>query len=208
MPYCSNCGAENTADQQYCRTCGTAKAASPTFAPMPTITESERGDTVALSGYLWRVAGYIIDLIILGIVVTFPLRALGVTSYAATFINIVIVFLYATLLLIYSNGQTLGMRVVRIRCVDERSRSRISNQQAIMRTALYCVLDVLGSLYHYTRYLHPDAHEKMLNSRHALLVIILFIPVVIDLFWPLWDRKNQTLHDKFAKTVVVRPVKL
>jgi hypothetical protein len=76
-----------------------------------------------------------------------------------------------------------------------------------MRTALYCVLDVLGSLYHYTRYLHPDAHEKMLNSRHALLVIILFIPVVIDLLWPLWDTKNQTLHDKFAKTVVVRPVK-
>ena len=103
MPYCSNCGAENTADQQFCPTCGKATPGSPTFAPMPTVTESERGDAVALAGYLWRAVGYIIDLIILGIVVTFPLRAIGVTSYAATFINIVIVFLYATLLLIYSN---------------------------------------------------------------------------------------------------------
>ena len=205
MPYCSNCGAEKTADQQFCPSCGKASSA-PTLAPMPTLSSVERGDTVALAGFLWRVVAYVIDIIILGIVATFPLRAIGVTSYAATFINIVIVFLYAVLFLIYMNGQTLGMRVTHIRCVDEKSRSRLSSQQAIMRTGLYCVLDVLGSLYHYTRYLHPDAHEKMLNSRHLSIVIILFLPVLIDLLWPLWDKKNQTLHDKFAKTVVVRPV--
>jgi len=26
----------------------------------------------------------------------------------------------------------------------------------------------------------------------------------LDLLWPLWDRRNQTLHDKAAGTVVLR----
>jgi len=25
----------------------------------------------------------------------------------------------------------------------------------------------------------------------------------VDLFFPLWDPRNQTLHDKLAKTIVV-----
>jgi uncharacterized RDD family membrane protein YckC len=28
--------------------------------------------------------------------------------------------------------------------------------------------------------------------------------VLVDLLWPLWDSRNQTLHDKVAKTVVLR----
>ena len=30
------------------------------------------------------------------------------------------------------------------------------------------------------------------------------LPLIIDYLWPLWDSRNQTLHDKAASTVVVR----
>jgi len=35
--------------------------------------------------------------------------------------------------------------------------------------------------------------------------LILVLPLYLDLLWPLWDKRNQTLSDKFADTVVVRP---
>jgi uncharacterized RDD family membrane protein YckC len=30
------------------------------------------------------------------------------------------------------------------------------------------------------------------------------IPLVVDYLWPLWDGRNQTLHDKVANSIVVR----
>ena len=31
-----------------------------------------------------------------------------------------------------------------------------------------------------------------------------YVPTFLDVFWPLWDDRNQTLHDKAADTLVVR----
>jgi uncharacterized RDD family membrane protein YckC len=33
---------------------------------------------------------------------------------------------------------------------------------------------------------------------------IFYIPAVLDYLWPLWDSRNQTLHDKVANSIVVR----
>jgi uncharacterized RDD family membrane protein YckC len=33
---------------------------------------------------------------------------------------------------------------------------------------------------------------------------IFYIPALIDYLWPLWDSRNQALHDKVANSVVVR----
>ena len=30
------------------------------------------------------------------------------------------------------------------------------------------------------------------------------LPTLLDLLWPLWDERNQSLHDKIATTVVMR----
>jgi len=27
---------------------------------------------------------------------------------------------------------------------------------------------------------------------------------VLDVLWPLWDRRNQTLHDKIVGTLILR----
>lgn len=33
---------------------------------------------------------------------------------------------------------------------------------------------------------------------------IFYIPALLDYLWPLWDRRNQSLHDKVANSIVVR----
>jgi uncharacterized RDD family membrane protein YckC len=41
----------------------------------------------------------------------------------------------------------------------------------------------------------------------ALVQFILNITIIggiLDILWPLWDKQNQTLHDKAAGTVVLR----
>ena len=41
----------------------------------------------------------------------------------------------------------------------------------------------------------------------ALVQIVLAFTIIggfLDVLWPLWDRQNQTLHDKAAGTVVLR----
>jgi uncharacterized RDD family membrane protein YckC len=43
-------------------------------------------------------------------------------------------------------------------------------------------------------------------GRNIVRVLLGFLPVVglINVLWPLWDRKKQCLHDKAASTIVVR----
>jgi uncharacterized RDD family membrane protein YckC len=33
---------------------------------------------------------------------------------------------------------------------------------------------------------------------------IFVLPLLVDYLWPLWDSRNQTLHDKAASTIVIR----
>ncbi len=37
-----------------------------------------------------------------------------------------------------------------------------------------------------------------------LMFVVLIVPWVLDMLFPLWDPRRQTLHDKFTNTVVVK----
>jgi uncharacterized RDD family membrane protein YckC len=43
-------------------------------------------------------------------------------------------------------------------------------------------------------------------GRYLITVVfgIFWIPSLIDYLWPLWDSRNQSLHDKVANSIVVR----
>jgi uncharacterized RDD family membrane protein YckC len=41
-------------------------------------------------------------------------------------------------------------------------------------------------------------------GRYLLQSILTPITLYLNLLWPLWDAKNQTLHDKVCSTVVIR----
>lgn|GEM_PF-986502 len=209
MPYCSQCGTLEQPDQQFCPQCG--KATGGAFAeagPMPyfPMEVATAPNTQPLAGYGWRVLGYLIDEVILAVAVTLPLRALHLNAYAVSTVNVLITFVYGTLLLTYASGQTLGMKVARVRVANVIDSVALTNVQALKRTFIFSALSLVGTLYHYTRYLHPSAHEKIVEAHHALLAFALVVPLLLDLLWPLWDKDNQTLSDKFARTVVLRPV--
>jgi uncharacterized RDD family membrane protein YckC len=48
-----------------------------------------------------------------------------------------------------------------------------------------------------TAQLHRELHAE-------LIFFVFLLPHLIDLLWVAWDKRNQTLHDKFAQTVVVK----
>ena len=204
MPYCNQCGNLVDTGDQVCPHCATPVNALARLAPMPPPTGSDAvTGSAPLASYWWRVLGYVIDEVILGLVISYPLRALHVNAYATAVLVAILTFFYGTLLLTYMRGQTLGMRLVRVRVVSAQGAS-VTRFEAAKRTVLYCALSLVGNLYHYTKYAHPSSHERSLESHHALLSLIFSIPIFLDLLWPLWDKRRQTLADKFANTVVVR----
>ncbi len=82
--------------------------------------------------------------------------------------------LYVTLLLARPAGQTVGMMALRTRVIGAESGGPIGYGTSFVR---WLVSFVLG---------------------------ITVIGGLINVLWPLWDRRNQTLHDKAARTLVVR----
>ncbi len=93
---------------------------------------------------------------------------------------LVIQTLYTTLL-IGSSGSTLGMKAVGTKVVDANTAAPISMARALGRFGAQAVLQFPSGLF----------------------IGFLVLPF-LDLLWPLWDGRNQTLHDKIASTVVIK----
>jgi uncharacterized RDD family membrane protein YckC len=78
------------------------------------------------------------------------------------------------IVLLGNGGRTVGNRVVSTITVDGRNGAPISYDRAVPRALVQAVLGFT------------------------------IIGGILDVLWPLWDRQNQTLHDKAAGTVVLR----
>jgi uncharacterized RDD family membrane protein YckC len=86
-----------------------------------------------------------------------------------------VVIVYGTVLCGSGRGQTIGMRATGIKAVKLTTGGPIGYGAALGR-ALF----------------------------EELMIVLLFVPWVVDQLFPLWDPKNQTLHDKVSGTIVVR----
>jgi uncharacterized RDD family membrane protein YckC len=87
---------------------------------------------------------------------------------------------YVTVLTGGPRGQTVGMMAVGIKVVRDGSSEALGYGKALVRALVEQVF------------------------RATLLGIILGLVWLLDMLWPLWDKKRQTLHDKVVGTVVVR----
>jgi uncharacterized RDD family membrane protein YckC len=87
---------------------------------------------------------------------------------------ILLPFVYFTVMHGRESGQTLGKRWVGIRVADDDTGGSIGYGRAFGR---YAITFVFG---------------------------LFFIPLLLDYLWPLWDKKNQALHDKVVGSVVAR----
>jgi uncharacterized RDD family membrane protein YckC len=150
----------------------------------------------ALANYGERLGGWIIDWIIL-LAVSVPISILTHSFHYSHVVNNLngsystytsfhwslpgvllsplIVVVYGTLMCGGTRGQTLGMMVARTRAVKLSTGGPIGYWAALGR-ALF---------------------EELMSA-------LLFFPWVLDILFPLWDAKKQTLHDKVSGTIVVK----
>jgi uncharacterized RDD family membrane protein YckC len=95
-------------------------------------------------------------------------------------ITAVLAFAYAVPFLSSAWQATPFMRLCGIGIRRAHDGSKVDVGRAALRSGVYAGLVLLGAI-----------------------APILGLVVVVDLLWPLWDPRNQTLHDKVASTVVV-----
>ncbi len=96
-------------------------------------------------------------------------------------ISALLYLVYGTVLCGSRRGQTVGMMAVGVRAVRDGSLERLGYARAGVRAV---VEGVLRSL--------------------ALLSPFLILVWFLDMLYPLWDQKRQTLHDKAGGGVVLR----
>lgn len=149
-----------------------------------------------LASYGARLGGWLIDWLILGAVVA-PISALthsfqyqhltanfnGGTTHTTSFhwggvgavLSPLIILVYGMLMCGSTRGQTVGMMVTKVRAVRLSTGGPIGYGAALGRAAF-----------------------------EELMAVVFFVPWVIDMLFPLWDPRKQTLHDKVSGTVVIR----
>ncbi|MFI0450976.1 RDD family protein [Actinomadura sp. 6N118] len=93
----------------------------------------------------------------------------------ANLIILALVFLYFWFMT-RKYGQTLGKKALGIRVVREEDGGAVDNSQALSRAGLYTVV----------------------------LIVCCCVGGIIDVAWILGDPRRQALHDKVARTVVVK----
>jgi len=143
-----------------------------------------------LASWGGRAAGWFVDvMVLLGVwgatfvwAFTTEDPATDEISDTAALVIFVVLFLGPPLyqwLMIGRWGQTLGKMALGIRVVRSEDADRVSYGRALGRASSLWVLGIFGSL-------------------------LLGLPLLLAYLWPLWDRRNQTLYDKMASTIVVR----
>jgi uncharacterized RDD family membrane protein YckC len=206
MANCPTCGTEQVPGQQFCGSCG-APTASVYAYPAPMAPLQGTGPSpygYVLAGFWRRFLGFFIDGLVLYAVADLPLRLAHANIYTTVIIVTVVTFLYGSMFIGLGGGQTPGMRAVSVRCVDEDGTSPLNYQRAARRAFAYGVLAIIPSLYHYHTYTHPTTLQLRHESHEFLIIFLLALPHFIDLLWVAWDKSKQTLHDKFAHTVVIK----
>jgi len=88
---------------------------------------------------------------------------------------------YGTLMCGSPRGQTVGMMAVSVRALRDESLAELGYGRALGRALFEGLL-------------------RLLN----LLFFLLGLLWLLDMLFPLWDRKRQTLHDKVAGSVVLK----
>jgi uncharacterized RDD family membrane protein YckC len=92
----------------------------------------------------------------------------------AYLLTLVLPFVYYTVMHGRASGQTFGKKWLGIAVQEDSAGGSIGYGRAFGRYAIIFVL--------------------------ALFIL----PILLDYLWPLWDKKNQALHDKVVGSIVVK----
>lgn len=153
---------------------------SPGYPPpaMPQWSGSDQpmggtGGPGSLANWGQRFGATIIDGLIIAVVGVIFREALGTTG--GDIVDLVVGFLYATIMIGGPRGQTVGLIALGTKVVDANSGQSIGYGRAALRWFIW-----------------------------EILVVAFLIGRLLDVLWPLWDARNQTIHDKAASSLLVR----
>ena len=148
-----------------------------------------------LSGWWRRVGAYLLDglVMLFGAVLVYFLawgasgdaEGAGVAAYVASLFLFYVVYglIYAPFLMRREgarNGQTLGKQALGIRVVRLDARPMDYGSSALREWVAKTLVFQLAAAF------------------------VLGLATLIDYLWPLWDKRNQALHDKLASTLVMK----
>ncbi|MFA5890901.1 MAG: RDD family protein [Actinomycetota bacterium] len=185
MAYCANCGLEISDQAIACPKCGQPGGGSQTVSTDTSLASwGQRVGAALIDGLVVGVPSWIL-MAIFGIgaaasgqVEVDPITGEVVGGGGALFLMMAVVFavgvLYRVLLEGGRRGQTVGKMALRIQVRDATAGGSIGYGRAFLRWV------VAGALW------------------------IVTVPGIIDVLFPLWDKRRQTLHDKAARSIVVR----
>ena len=143
-------------------------------------------DEQQLASWGRRLAALLVDVIVLVVAISVALLAAGMPADElrdrvenGETLLVIVLFLIPEAIyytwMVGSRSQTVGKMALGIKIVYAESRAPI------------------GYLRAFRRWLSTAAMRTLF-----------WIPAIVDHLWPLRDRRNQALHDKFARSVVVR----
>jgi uncharacterized RDD family membrane protein YckC len=149
---------------------------------------------VRYAGWLRRAGGYVIDVLLIGMInyVLSRLLVMVVGPFFQGYVYFLLVItLFASISIVYAalclaklQGQTPGMRVMQIRCVPVSGRATISMPQSVTRAL---AAEIVTAVPLYFRY------------RYLWLELVLLLAYV----WPAIDQRRQTWWDHLAATMVL-----
>ena len=216
MGTCVNCGAALPDGAKNCPSCGypVQQATAPAAAmetpgmpapgmPSPGLPASygavaQQATSVQYAGWWQRVVATILDGVIVGVpsgiiaalagggtkthsvirVDQFGNTVRGTAvdfNYKGIFIAIALGILYRVVLEGGAKGQTVGKMAMKIAVRDKATGTSIGYGLAFVRWLIA-----------------------------SILWLLFFVPGLIDVLFPLWDARHQTLHDKAAGSVVLQ----
>ena len=196
--FCTQCGTEH--NEAFCAVCGQSADGSASNATTNGPGTPDPVTGLALSGWWRRVGSTIVDSLVLipvALLTLFfdhhtksTLDSTGFITYsssnsvAATLIKAAGTAIYLYFFWTTRKGETLGNRATGTRVVMADG-SPVTTDAALKRVGVITVLAVA-----------PLAGSA--------LITLAGIGGLLDRAWPLWDSRKQTLHDKFADTIVIR----
>lgn len=197
MAFCTNCGTGNQDAAQFCTGCGATLQAAGQISPPTSVPAIPQPTQVIPGGWPYaswgdRVAGYLIDSILVALAMVFLYAIAGAffsmiaglgSGVGGTMCCLMVVMfpvasllvgLYNRIYLVSTRGYSIGQGIMKLKVVDS------SGNLLTMSTAAIRLLAQVG------------------------LGFVPFVGPLLDLCWPLWDERRQTLHDKAVGSYVLK----
>lgn len=175
---CSNCYA--TMNDHACLSCGRNLPANARGA-------IDQVTGLMLAGWGRRLGGTIADLIVMFLpaLVVYSIFAQLDGYTVGSLVTFVAAGAYLVPMWTSKGGQSVGNRVAITRVRDAATGQRLAGLQAFKRWAFVALYLAIGVI-------------------PGVIPAIVFLAVALaDVLYPLYDPRDQTLHDKFAGTIVV-----